>query len=291
MSDSTFVLYHGGGCADGFAAAWAASLSLGRGPDVVYVPMNYNAGYPPEIEGGVSRIFILDFSFPRETMLKIAWLADQVVCLDHHASAQQALEGLDGSVAGLTVTFDMGKSGAMLAWEHFHPGEPAPTLIRYVQDRDLWTWRLPDSKEFSAALSVEPREFGRWDLLDATLRYEIEWIEFIGRGKAILAAQDSYVATLMSRARIADVAGHRVPVVNAPMFQSEVGDALCAAHPDRPFAAMFSVLVPDRAGEPETRVYSLRSRNGFDVSAVAKAMGGGGHRAAAGFTVKGGGKQ
>jgi hypothetical protein len=75
-------------------------------------------------------------------------------------------------------------------------------------------------------------------------------------------------------------------VVNAPVLQSEVGDVLCAAHPRRPFAAMFSVLAPDRPGEPEGRVYSLRSRNGFDVSAVAKSMGGGGHRAAAGFTVR-----
>ncbi|MCH6586761.1 MAG: amidohydrolase family protein [Proteobacteria bacterium] len=28
----------------------------------------------------------------------------------------------------------------MLAWNHFHPDEPAPDLLRYVQDQDLWKW-------------------------------------------------------------------------------------------------------------------------------------------------------
>jgi nanoRNase/pAp phosphatase (c-di-AMP/oligoRNAs hydrolase) len=35
--------------------------------------------------------------------------------------------------------------------------------------------------------------------------------------------------------------------------------------------------------DQEHEVWSLRSRNGFDVSAVARSFGGGGHAAAAGF--------
>jgi len=56
------------------------------------------------------------------------------------------------------------------------------------------------------------------------------------------------------------------------------------AYPDAPF----SVSYCDRADGK--RSYSLRSRNGFDVSVVAKAFGGGGHHkegkgGAAGFTL------
>jgi len=51
------------------------------------------------------------------------------------------------------------------------------------------------------------------------------------------------------------------------------------AYPDAPF----SVSYCDRADGK--RSYSLRSRNGFDVSVVAKAFGGGGHPGAGGFTL------
>lgn len=291
MSNSTIVLYHGAGCADGFGAAWAAHKALGSGSDVLYLPMTYSTNLPAEIDGTVSRIFILDFSFSRENMLKLAGLADQVVCLDHHHTAEQALDGLDGSVPGLTVQFDMDKSGAVLAWEYFHPGKPIPYLLQLVQDRDLWHWRLPGSKAYSAAIASYPKDWDTWDWLAGTIEDDYsEAMSLLSEGEAILRAQDLMVESIANRARYQDIAGYRVPVVNSPTLQSEVGDYLCNKHPDAPFAAMFSVLAPEKDGGPEKRVYSLRSRNGFDVSAVAKSMGGGGHKAAAGFTVIGGGK-
>jgi nanoRNase/pAp phosphatase (c-di-AMP/oligoRNAs hydrolase) len=63
-----------------------------------------------------------------------------------------------------------------------------------------------------------------------------------------------------------------VPVVNLPyMMASEAANRLAEGEP---FAAAYF----DRA---DARVFSLRSRG--DVSAIAKAYGGGGHRNAAGF--------
>ena len=52
------------------------------------------------------------------------------------------------------------------------------------------------------------------------------------------------------------------------------------AYPDAPFSMSYC----DCPGG--LRSYSLRSRNGFDVSEVAKAFGGGGHKASSGFTLK-----
>ena len=52
--------------------------------------------------------------------------------------------------------FDMGRSGAVLAWDYFFggpsTGRPRPWIVEYVQDRDLWAWKLPRSKEVSAYL-------------------------------------------------------------------------------------------------------------------------------------------
>lgn len=280
---STLIIFHAN-CSDGFTAAWAASLSLGRSSNVVYVPANYGDRPPAEIYGGsFARIFILDFSYNRATLERIAGECEELVVLDHHKSAAQELAGLP------CARFDMDKSGAMLAWEYFHPGKPAPMLVRYVQDRDLWRWELPLSREFSAALAVEPRDFGIWSSYAEMMeKFENEHSlareYFESRGSAILAAQKQHVGSLASQAGFREIGGHRVPVVNSPIFQSELGHKLCEKHPDAPFAAVY--FVDEKTNEEQ---WSLRGRGDFDVSEVAKVHGGGGHYSAAGFRVGKGG--
>jgi oligoribonuclease NrnB/cAMP/cGMP phosphodiesterase (DHH superfamily) len=73
-----------------------------------------------------------------------------------------------------------------------------------------------------------------------------------------------------------------VPVYNLPGFM--ISDALNTAldnHKKCPYAVGFIVL-------PDKTVYSLRSRQheDVDVSAIAKKYGGGGHKNAAGFSIK-----
>jgi oligoribonuclease NrnB/cAMP/cGMP phosphodiesterase (DHH superfamily) len=272
MSSATLVLYHGPDCPDGFGAAWAAWKSLGDA--AVYVPVQYGEPYPPEIDGGVSRLFILDFSYPRATMERLRECAAELVCLDHHKTAEAELAGLP------CARFDMDRSGAVLAWEYFHPGEPVPLLLCYVQDRDLWRWELDRSREFSAALAIDDRDFGRWDWLAGYVEIPSGFREFTDKGALLLKQQAAHVESLCSKAGTLAVGDHRVPAVNSPLFQSEIGEDLCVQFPAFPFAAVYSLKA-----DGISAVVSLRSRNGFDVSAVAKSYGGGGHAAAAGFSV------
>lgn len=272
MSEVTVVLYHGPGCQDGFGAAFAAWSVLGD--QATYIPVQYGQE-PPSPAFLADRLYILDFSYDRMTILEMARRCiGQVVVLDHHKSAREILEGI--SAPNITVVFDMDKSGAVLAWEHFHPGKPVPMLLQYVQDRDLWKWELPSSHEFSAALSIEEKDFEEWDNLERRLYEPIEFNRFIDSGESILAAQRHHVEFLASKAFIAPVGDYLVPVVNSSLFQSEIGQRLCQLHPEMPFAAVFFVTETEE-------IWSLRSRNGFDVSSVAKSLGGGGHAAAAGF--------
>jgi hypothetical protein len=272
MND-TVVLYHAN-CADGFGAAWAAWKALGDSPR--YIPVQYGQPIPDTPVGGT--VYILDFSYPRADLITLAHRSSKVVVLDHHKTAKDELEGLDGTVPGLTVRFDMHKSGAILAWEHFHRGIEAPLLLRYVQDRDLWAWELIDSREFSAALSAYPRTFDQWSAIDSFLRADKSGVSrMCADGRLLLMYQGTLVAGLVEKAKPAEVGGYTVPCVNSPLFQSEVGEELCRKFPEMPFAAVWFAL------DLDTEVWSLRSRNGFDVSAVAKALGGGGHPAAAGF--------
>lgn len=60
----------------------------------------------------------------------------------------------------LLIGLNMDRSGAAIAWEHFHNDE-MPDLIRYIEDRDLWRWELPDSEAVSEALGLWISDFRR----------------------------------------------------------------------------------------------------------------------------------
>lgn len=261
------VIYHAG-CDDGFGAAWAAWKVLGD--NAVYIPASYGDPFP-EVTASKS-ITIVDFSYPREDLLGIRSGYEpqvDIVVLDHHKTAQADLEGLPWAV------FDMEKSGAMLAWEFFHPNEPnPPMLIEHIQDRDLWKFNYPATEAISACLRSYPQDFHQWELLEMAGMPALA-----SEGTAILRYIKQQVVISGSHAWMAEIGGFEVPIVNTGNFVSEVGHLLNDRYGDAPFAACYY----DKSDG--TRVYSLRSVGDFDVSDVAKIYGGGGHRNAAGFTV------
>jgi hypothetical protein len=246
----TLVLYHSN-CLDGFTAAWAAWCKYGDSAE--YVPVQYGPGQKvPEVAG-------------RDVHSK----ARSLLVLDHHKTAAADLEGLP------FCTFDMNRSGAGIAWDELH-AERRPPLINYVEDRDLWRFALPCSKEINAFIGTHDQNFKAWTELSDTVRTSFG--HAISAGGAVLRSTARYVEQMAKEARIVEFAGHRVPVVNAPYIHvSELAGHLAEG---QPFAAAWYQQADD------TYKYCLRSKdNGVDVSEIAKRYGGGGHRGAAGFVV------
>lgn len=262
-----YVLYHAN-CYDGFGAAWAAWRLLrdeGR-----YLPVKYGDPPPgPDVIPDGAFVAIADFSYPRETLLGFKARLGELTVLDHHTTAQADLDGLD------FAHFDLKKSGARLAWEFWHPIDEAPPLIAYVEDRDLWRFRLRGSREVAAWLRSYPWDFAAWDECHAHLIDSLDSV--ILEGTAILRFQSQQVSMMADNAWWMELGGHRVPVTNATVFFSEVGEKLCQRFSESPFAAYYL----DRADGK--RQWGLRSRGDFDCSAVAKEYGGGGHSGAAGW--------
>ena len=258
------IIYHGG-CVDGLVAAWVARLKFAEdsADDVDCVPAQYGSE-PPDVTG--RDVVIVDFSYPRDALVRMADAARSIVVLDHHKTARDALEGLPFCV------FDMERSGAGLAWDILHPGKPRPWIVDYAEDRDLWRWKLPDSREVNAWLQSTPLTLDAVNDAVAAGRDAA-----LHAGRAVTIAQRRYIETAKSGARLAMVGSFGpVPVVNAGAYcNSEVVGELAVGHP---FAAAW-VECSDGGV-----LYSLRSSpDGVDVSAIAKAFGGGGHRNAAGF--------
>jgi hypothetical protein len=272
------VWYHKG-CSDGFGAAWAAWLKLGDGAD--YVPLQYGDRVP-DIPQGTREIYVLDFSFKKDLMIRLiedTYEIDiKIVVLDHHKTAAEDLANVATNNGLHTIRIDQTKSGAVLAWEYFNPQWPVPELLLYVQDRDLWQWKMPKSRELAVWMRSVPFAFDEWSLVASKLAdNHLAGPIFLEAG-AMYRLVESQINTMVKHAWMGRVLGFDVPVVNAMLHQSEVGEELNKLYPEAPFSASYW----DR---PEgDRVWALRSRNGFDCQALARTVtGGGGHAGAAGF--------
>jgi oligoribonuclease NrnB/cAMP/cGMP phosphodiesterase (DHH superfamily) len=262
-----YVLYHAD-CTDGLGSKYAAWKKFGDTAE--YIPVQYKQPLP-DIEDG-SEVYILDFSYSKDELLALNKRVSILKVLDHHKTAEEALKNLDFAF------FDMKKSGAVLSWEYFHPGVPVPDLLLHIQDRDIWTWKKPGTREVLNALKTLKEDFLKWDGLAAQPISP----EFKDKWKLISDYEDNYVESKCKTARLAYVFfGHmeyKVALFNTTLLVSEIGSKLCKDE-DIDFAIGYFVT-------PEGKVLlSLRSVGDFDVSPLAVSLGGGGHKNASGAIV------
>ncbi len=266
------VLYHGRNCPDGFAAALAARLYFGDTVECVGLDHGdvKTLADLPAVDGRA--VYILDFSFGEEILRSMEQRAAKLVLLDHHKSAAEKLTGFSCRCG--VVHFDMSKSGARLAWEFFHPDAPVPDLIRFVEDRDIWTWQYTESAGFLAALDMEPFDFSRWAQIAALTPAELQ--SFMARGQAMDDKFAKLAADIAEAAEPIVFNGQQGLMVNSPgVFHSLVGELLskkCGT-----FALLWTV------GKGGVVKVGLRSQRGFDCIPLAESMGGGGHAQACGF--------
>lgn len=265
----TICIYHAN-CCDGMGAAWVVRKALNGDGNAEFIPATYQAELP-DVTG--AHVIIVDFSYKQDQMRELAAQAKSILVLDHHKTALQELAPLleDGIIQG---KFDMNHSGAMLAWMWFFPQVEPPALIKHIQDRDLWRFNLPGTREIQSALYSFPMDFETWDMLmsiDTSILYK--------QGIAIDRAHKKNVQGLVEFVSYRDtIAGFDVPVLNCNyMFASDAGHELAKGE-------AFSATYYDTE---ENRKYSLRSSEdgGIDVSEIAVKFGGGGHRHAAGFKI------
>ncbi len=292
------VIYHGH-CADGMGAAFAAYMKLGDTAE--YVMGLYDAKFPELDLFRLRTVYIVDFSYSAAQIREIAKVATKVIILDHHKTAMQELVGPEFPI-NVTVVFDMERSGAAITWDYFFPDgvEPTPEkrdhwsnrivgtrpkLIEYIQDRDLWTWKLPQSHEINAYISLFDLKLQAFDGLAEKLEDDFRHGlgECQAHGHWLLKQQEKIVGKICALAFERRIPGkthqRNVMFINTSMMISEVGNELLKRHPHIDFVAGWF----DK--DESTRVWSLRAnKGGFDVSALAKVYGGGGHPAAAGFT-------
>lgn len=264
MQPKTLCIYHSP-CIDGTAGAWVIRQALGD--QVEFYPGVYGET-PPDVSG--RDVILVDFSYKREPLLTLIDQARSMLIIDHHKTAQHDLADLPGNVVCL---FDMERSGAMLAWDHFFPDRQPPLLLDHVQDRDLWRFRLPMTREIMAAVFSYPATIETFDELQRRPTRELE-----KEGAHLERKHHKDIDELLKACtRPMTIGGYTVPAANLPYTMTS--DAAGHLAEGMPFAATYY-------DDENERVFSLRSHpSGLDVSEIARQYGGGGHRNAAGFRV------
>lgn len=262
----TVVLYHAN-CADGFGAAFAAWKKFGATAD--YIPVTHQGPVPKGLYGKV--VYTVDFTYPLETTEILMRNNARVTAIDHHISSRPVTEKTENFL------YAVDHSGAVLSWMYFHPKTKIPTILQYIEDTDIWKFKLPRSKELFAYLDLFDFSFEKWNMLMRGFERPHARSDYAKKGALLLRHEEKLIERLVANnAEIVEFEGYRVYAVNSPLFQSEIGHVLSLERP--PLAIIWS--------EKEQRInVSLRSDGSIDVSEIAKRFGGGGHRAAAGFSI------
>ena len=259
------VIYHGK-CPDGFGGAWAAWKKFGA--KAAYLPARNRAAPPVELKNKI--IYIIDYTYDAPIVKKLIKDNVRVTAIDHHISQKEA--------AMLTekYLYDVNHSGAVLAWKYFHPLKKVPMLLRYVEDRDLWKWKVPHSREMLMLIDIAPFDFGTWSRLAKDIDDPHARAINIKKGTLLELHYRSLYEKLLPNAELVTFAGHTIYALNCPYyFADDLGHALAVK------AHSFALLWNESGGRIRC---SLRSEGKMDVAKIAKKYGGGGHKQSSGFS-------
>lgn len=285
--DPVYVIYHSN-CPDGLAASWVYlhyHKTKGISTDHIKLIPASAGKAPTNLEWSGTHVILLDISFKRSELLDIASKALTVKILDHHQSASTELSG--EFPPNVTLKFDMNRCGAQLAWDEWFSLYDYPWFINAIADRDLWAWKDNDSRPIGKYL-FEKKYFGSHEEFGKLINWGNNEIEHaVTVGKTMIEIDEKNVEHYVSIAIPCILKAHdkdyKVYLTGCPHnYASEVGNALCSKDCD------FAVAWRYDFEKDEWYLSCRATKNEIDLSVIcSKFASGGGHKKAAGFTIKG----
>lgn len=280
------------------AGFWVRKLAKHYdGYEKEFIPINYGIEFPFETIRPNEQIFIVDYSILPEEMDKLLKITQDVIWIDHHASAikrydnyPRRIDGLryDG-VAGCMLTYcylshmlcESSNAGKLIFPFDLNMTKDAPMFTKYIADYDVWTFKYCNTKEFnlgSQLYDLHP-ESEVWDELlnQHKHHYNELLISIINQGETIITYRDNWAKEYCEHKGFeVEFEGYKCFALNLAMISSDHFKSINEDDYD-----MFIGFSYD--GELWT--YSLRSTK-VNCYEIAMKYGGGGHKGAAGFTSK-----
>ena len=146
------VLFHSG-CPDGIGAAFPFYLNHKQNniKNKLYIGVKHYQPYPKSFIKG-KNVAIVDFSYNRTVIKNMAKYAKFILILDHHKTANDQLNEIDRELKNVQFIYDPERSGAQIAWDYVFNYNQRPLFIDYIADRDLWEWKLHDSRNVNTGM-------------------------------------------------------------------------------------------------------------------------------------------
>ena len=296
-----FTIFAHSHCTDGLVAASIMKYSLQMKhniePEVIFV--SYGKEQEAIDKANIdyeTTIYCVDFSFNRELTLELCKKAKLVYVLDHHKTANENLHDLKTHY-NFNFIYDVEKSGASIVNDfcrtHLSIGENIKLtqqniinqIVAMVEDRDLWKFKLKDSKEFAEYVFayVEPNDIKK--MTEILFKYNFDNLkEICQMGETIMHYKNNLIKKkLDSYAPIYfHVDNKKLLIINEtqPDLVSQLGNELCKKY-DVPIC-LYKISGSESSSELSVAL-SFRSMDHLDpVDVVARLFNGGGHRNAAG---------
>jgi oligoribonuclease NrnB/cAMP/cGMP phosphodiesterase (DHH superfamily) len=287
------IFYHNP-CLDGVASLWAANYYRDI-PEKIGCPAG---SVPPSIfNPNGKKVLFVDLCPNFNYLVELCKKANLVVVLDHHKTTFDEYKiymETNELPENLQIYLDMDRSGCQITWDYFHSiSQSRPWFIEYIGDRDLWTWKLPNSREITKVF-IEDNFFDPKNLQKITqlCYYTSEQIQAIVReGASIMKVIQKQLDTAVKRAvettiNVDGVIYNVLLGTTTTADRSELGELLAEKE-------LSSGKLPDFSA---TWVYDLVKNEWWislrgskskcpDLSKIAKYFGGGGHYGAAAFTI------
>ena len=296
-----FTIFAHSHCTDGLVAASIMKYSLQMKhniePEVIFViyDKEQEALEKANIDSETT-IYCVDFAFNRETTLELCKKADKVYVLDHHKTAYENLEGLSNSHYNFYLTYDVNKSGASIVNDfcrtHLLIGKNLKLtqqniinhIVGMVEDRDLWKFKLKDSKEFAEYVFayVEPNDIKK--MTEILFNFNFDKLKTICKlGSTIMEYKNNIIEKkLKSYVPVYfHVNNTKLLIINEtqPDLVSQLGNELCKKY-DVPIC-LYKISGSESSSELSVAL-SFRSMDHLEpVDVIARLFNGGGHRNAA----------
>ncbi len=296
------TVYHGDKCIDGFTSAWLSTVAAsqtGHKPPELY-PLTYEDGQEEELQQHIVSqfvlqhhydvIYVLDISLSLECLAIIVKTTKaKIVILDHHKTAfnmyvpdvprtkneRASISLHDGQVS---IALNNGLSGAGMTYLYFFPDTEVPLLVQHVQDRDIWKFDMKNTKAVDQYLKNAEQTIESWSNTNACMCHKTTYDSLVSYGEYLLENHEARVKAIANLAEWIVLDGATgLGVRCGHEYASDTGHALCKI--SNTFGLTYCSM-----GNGILKV-SLRSEGDYDVEVMAKKLGGGGHKNAAGFII------
>jgi oligoribonuclease NrnB/cAMP/cGMP phosphodiesterase (DHH superfamily) len=275
-----YVVTHGG-CSDGFMSATIVWKWLKDNKVDVNNVTFYNAYHGNDFSKlpdfmKDKYVLICDFSFTEVLFNQMIETTNgNILVLDHHKTAQINLKNIPKQY----LTFDMAHSGAFITWIYMYGFSHVPKAILYVEDNDIWTKCLPNTREFTAFMFNQKFNFEQYDLF-----FDEDYLTNIvfQTGSGMVLQNNTYIESLSKKAiphfMLIDGRYYYVACLNSSVLKSELGNNVFSVLKHSNFSMIYSHDMYSNSTSISYR--SLDDKT--DTTEIAKLNKGGGHRNASG---------